>query len=135
MKIEDVKKHFGLFVRAVEGHLVTRYGAGINIGATKNADGTYSWDTKTVHAITHSEAQRFAREYGRAIDDGALVKVDAEDFAKADDEAVAQSIKDERDRVEAIKKAEADAKAAAKLEAEAKAKAKAAAADPNGKES
>jgi hypothetical protein len=76
----------GLFVSSVEGHAVTRYGTtksiggvpspGLLIGAERDPGNPnkVTWDTNQVVHIPEHEARIFAREYARALRDGALVK-------------------------------------------------------------
>ena len=66
---------FALFVRAVQGHVVRRFGSPTNIGVTIDGDGPH-WDTETVHALTQQEAATYRAEYDRAIREGALLRVD-----------------------------------------------------------
>ena len=70
---------FALFVSGVEGHLVTRFGAGARgapsfIGARRAAgDPTQIlWDTELIVALTTQEVARYRREYDRALDAKAL---------------------------------------------------------------
>ena len=69
---------FALYVSSVEGHLVTRLGAGAStpsyIGARRRAGDPTEivWDTELVVALAADEVARFRREYERAIEAKAL---------------------------------------------------------------
>jgi hypothetical protein len=108
-----------LFVSAVAGHHVTRFGSSTLIGAEVDLEhpGNIRWDEKKVVAIPEAEYQAYRVEYDRLIADGALVRRDAKDYEvylsardKALDEANAKRLADD---AAAKKKVEADAKAAA----------------------
>lgn len=99
---------FALFVTPVEGHLVTRYGAGSYIGVTRqdkpqakrftvtrpngekrerevaspwSNESTLAWDTETIVAIPRVEYERFRKEYNRATaPGGGLVKHTQKDW-------------------------------------------------------
>lgn len=112
------------YFSSVEGHLVSRYGAGrALIGASHTPTGV-AWTPKLVVAISEGEWASYRREYEIAVREGALVRRTHADF-------VAQGEAEEREnkrKVEALeaakKKAEAEAEAAKKkleaAEAEAK---------------
>ncbi len=126
---------FARFFSSVEGRLVSRYGSGGGplaptlIGATRNAadlsprgseptdvgrgEGGVTWNTDQVVAITEAEAQKYSREYDRAVKDGALIERTEADYVAA--VAKARGL-----AKETLEKAAAEAKA--KAEAEAKAK-------------
>jgi hypothetical protein len=127
---------FGLFVRAVEGHVVSRYHAGagpypsIGVrdepaqieerddpkrpgGKIKTIVGTgrrLVWDTKTIHALTHAEIDRFGNLYARHLREGALTKASAEEY----DAQVATS---RAAKAEAVEKAKTAAEEAARAKA------------------
>lgn len=92
----------GLYVSSVEGHLVTRFGTtqriggvpspGLLIGAERDrTDPTkVVWDESKIVHIPEAEASAYAREYARAIREGALHKRTEAEFeaaAKAAQEA------------------------------------------------
>src|SRR4051812_37914866 len=109
---------FALFVSAIAGHCVPRWGtqsAGMRaefIGVSRDPkDATkLVWDEKTIVPITELESIRYGREYRGAIRDGGLLEHSAEEFA-------AQSAAEEERAKQRIEEAE-KAKAAA-LDAEA----------------
>lgn len=76
---------FVLFVSAVEGHAVSRYGSGARdrrpttIGAVRGPDG-FTWNTAEVVALTQDEMNRFSKEYRGAILDGALIQRTEDDW-------------------------------------------------------
>lgn len=133
-----------LYVSAVEGHLVARFGSargdtkGIQIGAYPETEMTPSWhnvfkgmrwDLEEVVRIPRSSYVPFLKEYDAAISSGELkqrTKAEFEayesklaaDAKKAEDDA--KAAKAEADAAEAKAKAEADA-AAKKEQAAAKA--------------
>lgn len=83
----EPKTPFARFFRSVEGKLVSRYGtasqarANALIGASRDPEtGVVSWDTGAIIAITPLEAQRFKREYDRAVRDWALTEVTEQDY-------------------------------------------------------
>lgn len=93
---------FGLFVRAKAGHVVARFGSLGLIGArrvdTKDELGLkssgWTWDEKTVHAISKLEAAKFRREYARALREKALVESTSDDFVaqlRAEQKAAAEA--------------------------------------------
>jgi hypothetical protein len=63
-----------LYVSAVKGHLVTRFGTGLLIGATRDqADPSkVTWDEGEIAKIGPDEQAAYRREYARALRDGAL---------------------------------------------------------------
>lgn len=74
---------FGLFVSAVEGQPVHRFGSpSILIGADRDPQDPRKlrYRPDEVVGIPRVEAQRYAREYARAISDGALRERTAEEF-------------------------------------------------------
>jgi hypothetical protein len=76
---------FGLFVSSVEGQPVHRFGSPtILIGADRNPDEPRKiiYRTQEVVGIPRAEAQRYAREYARAIADGALTERTAEEYRR-----------------------------------------------------
>ena len=92
-----------LFVSAVPGRLVTRYGTDTVIGGRRmpytprtlpggsinfwdRGRGTVKLDPEVVVALSHGEARRYRREYGRALRDGSLVE-------RKRDEWIAQTAK------------------------------------------
>jgi hypothetical protein len=81
----DPADAFGLFVSAVEGHPVSRFGApggSVLIGADRDPDNPRKiiYRPDAVIAIPHHEALRYGREYNRLITDGALVARTADDW-------------------------------------------------------
>lgn len=117
---------FARFFRAVEGKVAPRYGTAtatspnLWIGARRGEGATIVWDTKTIHPITHREAQRFAREYNRLVRDKALVECTLADWQKQQKESKEAKRKaQEKANAEAAKAAEAQRAAdqAAKTEA------------------
>ena len=78
---------FGLYVSAVRGHLVTRFGTdrrGIQsfIGAYR-APGNPTeivWDEETIIPLGEAEVARYRREYERLIAGGALKKRTAAEY-------------------------------------------------------
>lgn len=105
---------FARFFRAVEGKVAPRYGTAtatspnLWIGARRGEGTTIVWDTKTIHPITHREAQRFGREYDRLVRDKALIEVPQSEWEKQ-----------RKDATDAKKKAQEKADAEAKKDAEA----------------
>jgi hypothetical protein len=67
---------FGLFVSSVDGQPVSRFGVGtrVLIGAAHDPAEPRKilYDPKAIVGIPHAEAQKYAREYRRAISDGSL---------------------------------------------------------------
>jgi len=59
---------FAMFVKAVEGAMVRRYGTKLNIGVTANGKGSVKWDTETIHALTHDEVNQHGHLYTREIE-------------------------------------------------------------------
>lgn len=88
----DPADTFGLFVSAVEGHPVMRFGSSVLIGADRDPDNPRKliYRTSDIIAIPHAEALRYGREYNRLIEDGALVARSAADWSKAQIDAQAQ---------------------------------------------
>jgi len=72
-----------LYVSSVEGHHVTRYGTGTLIGATVDLEhpGNLRWDTEKIVAIPEAEYLAFKREYDVLLEDDALKKRTAEEYA------------------------------------------------------
>ena len=113
---------FALFVSAVRGHLVTRFGTdrpGLQsfIGAARlpGAPTEIVWDEQTIVPLSEAEVGRFRREYQRAIDGKALRQRTPEEYQA---------------QVAARKKAEGEALAAAKKAADEKSKPPEKAKDP-----
>jgi len=78
---------FALFVRAVEGHIVRRFGTSHTIGytfdpPTKDGPGGHRWDTETIHALTDREVLAYRGEYDHEIRDGGLVACTREAWEK-----------------------------------------------------
>jgi len=73
---EDAAAGFGLFVSCVEGQPCTRFGSKILIGADRDPTNRRKirYTPKLIVALPHVEAQRYAREYARAIADESLVQ-------------------------------------------------------------
>jgi hypothetical protein len=96
----DPADTYGLFVSSVEGQPVHRFGTKVLIGA--DADPAeprkIRYRTGDIVAIPHAEALRFAREYGRLIEEGALVSRSADDWRKQQTQPVEGG---ERPRVKA----------------------------------
>lgn len=65
-------KETGLFVRAVQGKMVRRYGTTKSFGVTVEK-GVPTWDTQAIFFIPEAEALRYRKEYKRACAAGALV--------------------------------------------------------------
>ena len=70
---------FALYVSAVRGHLVTRFGtarpgAQSFIGAHRvpGSPAEIVWDEQTIVPLSEAEVARYRREYQRALDGGAL---------------------------------------------------------------
>jgi hypothetical protein len=59
------------YFSAVAGRVVQRYGSTIFIGAAR-APGGWQWDEDQIVAIPDREFARYAKEYIRAVRDGAL---------------------------------------------------------------
>ena len=81
-----------LYVRAVPGRLVTRFGSGQFIGATRPfphptaaeldaGAAPLLWDTKAVTLIPDKERAKFWREYESAIRQGDLTEATADEYA------------------------------------------------------
>jgi hypothetical protein len=88
-----------LYVSAVEGHHVTRFGTSTLIGCAIDLShpGNIRWDEQAVVAIPFAEYMAFKQEYDRLVADGALVKKSAteyEAFLKARDEAIETAAKE-----------------------------------------
>lgn len=75
---------FGLFVSSVEGHPVTRFGTKVLIGAYRDAENPRKirYRTKDIIAIPRDEADRYAREYARLIEDQELVAHTADEWSQ-----------------------------------------------------
>jgi hypothetical protein len=114
---------FALYVSAVRGHLVTRFGTagrGVQsfIGAHR-APGSPTeivWDVESITALSEDEVARHLREYQRLLDGGALKKRTAAEYRAQ----VADRTKPEPETV-AEAKPETEAVAEAKPETEPKA--------------
>lgn len=72
----DEAEAFGLFVSCVDGQPCTRFGTKVLIGADRDPTNRRKirYRPKEIVALPHTEAQRYAREYARAIEDGSLVQ-------------------------------------------------------------
>lgn len=104
-----------LYVSAVKGHLVTRYGTGLLIGASRDPKdpSKVSWDENEIVKLTPEEQAPYRREYARALRDGSLKQRKPADFQAAvakHDAAVKQEAADTK------AKAEAEAKQSGKKE-------------------
>ena len=109
-----------LYVSAVPGHLVTRYGTGTLIGAARGViekpgdvvdPSQVTYDEQLVVRIPEAEHARYRREYGRALRDGALKLRSKADF-EACNAKIAAASKADGDKIASDKaKAEAEAKA------------------------
>jgi len=99
-----------LYVSAVRGHLVSRPGSSVLIGAARDPrePSQITWDTEAVVRIPEAECRAFQREYARALRGGSLTRRSKEDFEA--------SVKAQE---AATEKAKAVADAAAKAEAKA----------------
>lgn len=117
-----------LYVSAVEGHLVPRYGTRAEIGAEiipgpKGGKQTIRWNTGTVVALSQDELVKYKREYKRAIKAGALVERTVEDFRayiaaeNAENERIAAEREAERKAVEEAETPPAPDDAVAKIDA------------------
>jgi hypothetical protein len=110
-----------LYVSSVEGHLVTRHGTGLLIGASRDPKKPHeiTWDTALVVKIPEAELVPYGREYARALREESLTPRTKEDFeawVKAQAEATEKALVDEKAKA-------ADAEAKAKAEADAKSRA------------
>lgn len=78
----DPAEPFGLFVSCVEGQPVTRFGTRVFIGAARDPANPRKlvYHPDQIIAVPHLEAQRFGREYARAILDGSLVQRSAAEW-------------------------------------------------------
>jgi hypothetical protein len=99
-----------LYVSSVNGHAVARFGSGservpnLLIGASRDPlkPTEIAWNEDAVVRIPEAEATRYAREYGEAIEDGALKKRtkaewDAQEAARAQaDKELAEKRKAEK---------------------------------------
>ena len=76
---------FALFVRAVEGAMVRRYGHNKDIGVVADGKGSVTWDVETIHAFTHDEVAQYGHLYRREIKakPPRLIEVTREDWDKA----------------------------------------------------
>ena len=74
-----------LYVSAVEGHHVTRYGTGTAIGTAHDLDapGNLRWDTEKIVAIPEAEYAAYRREYDGHLAAKELRKRTAEEYAAA----------------------------------------------------
>lgn len=77
-RVQALADPFAMFVKAVEGHMVRRYGTKTNIGVLADGKGSIVWDTETIHVFTTDEVRTYGTEYRRAVADGALVEVKRE---------------------------------------------------------
>jgi hypothetical protein len=84
---------YGLFVQAVQGKIVRRYGTPTHIGVT-DRDGEPQWDTDTIYPLTAAEMLRYGAEYTRALKEGALKEVKRDAW-----EAQTKTRTEERDHV------------------------------------
>lgn len=101
VRATPVEIDFALFVTPVEGHMVARYGSRSYIGCIKKvvepqtqaereaiarkqpwARTTYElqWDADTIVPIPRAEAERYRKEYERALRDGALKEHERADW-------------------------------------------------------
>jgi hypothetical protein len=78
----DLAAHFALFVSAVTGQPVTRFGTRTLVGAERrlNEPTIIDYDPSRVVAISQPEYARYRREYERAIRDGSLTRRSVEDW-------------------------------------------------------
>lgn len=122
-QLKSVPAAFVLFVSAVPGHAVHRYGSGAYLGAIpakgaagfiRDESGTavskrepedienpWTWDVDTIHALTADEVRRFGNEYERAIAKGGLKRRKAEEWldqANAHAKAEADDAKERADK-------------------------------------
>jgi hypothetical protein len=104
-----------LYVSSVDGHLVSRPGSSVLIGATRDIrePTKVTWDTHHVVKIPEAEVQAYRREYDRALRDKSLQRRDKAEFDAQVKREEAQAEKEAAERA----KAEADAKAKADAEA------------------
>lgn len=81
---ESAADAFGLFVSSVEGQPVTRFGTQVLIGANRDAEtpNEIRYRTEEIVAIPRAEADRYAREYGRLIEEEALVVHTADEWTE-----------------------------------------------------
>lgn len=59
---------FAMFVKAVDGAMVRRYGTKLNIGVSADGKGAITWDTETIHALTQDEVNQYGQLYMREIE-------------------------------------------------------------------
>lgn len=75
-------QRFALYVSAIEGKPVTRFGTRTLIGASRSraTPNVVDYDTQRVVAIPQEEYSRFRREYDRALGNGSLRRRKAEEW-------------------------------------------------------
>jgi len=105
MDKQNASDTFALFVKAVEGAMVRRYGTKTSIGVTADGKGTVKWDTETIHALTRDEVNQHGHLYLREIKEKALVACTREQWE-------AQRAKRKAEAKEAAEKAAANAPSA-----------------------
>ena len=101
MDKQNASDTFALFVKAVEGAMVRRYGTKTSIGVTADGKGTVKWDTETIHALTRDEVNQHGHLYLREIKEKALVACTREQWE-------AQRAKRKAEAKEAAEKAAAN---------------------------
>jgi len=90
---------FAIYVSAVRGHLVPRWGTNESFGVSKGPsdEEPFVWDESRVYPITEAKYREFRIEFDAAISTGALKRRTAEDFGAY------QSALAEREKAEAAK--------------------------------
>jgi hypothetical protein len=88
--MDEIKfRHF----RSVEGKVVPRHGTSVFIGARRDKEHGWVWDTETIVRVPETEYTRYLREYRRALNEGALVECTKADFDKQE-KALEKAAKD-----------------------------------------
>lgn len=73
--------NFALYVRPVKGHLVPRYGTAEYLGAHVKQSGI-EWDTTRIIPLTEDYWRTYRKEVVQDLENGALTKATAEEFAR-----------------------------------------------------
>jgi hypothetical protein len=105
---DDGTRYFSL---KKDAGLVTRFGTASYIGARldKSVEGGVAYDNDAIVAIPAAEHARFAREYGRAVANGALVVRSREDYEAAVKASERATQKEVEERLALEKASEAEA--------------------------
>lgn len=106
---------FALFVKAVEGAMVRRYGTNMDIGVVADGKGSVAWDIDTIHVLTHDEVAKYGVLYQREIDGKRLVKASREDW---DNQRKERKAKAKEAAAEVADKAVKEANEAARVDAQ-----------------